>query len=205
MLQITGQNTTYADADGTSCISTAMCPRVHAATWPRGRCRARRQRRALWTGMLPYRGCRACSTAQRLRAERERSTGCHVPAALDPRNSPRIRSTHDAARPLLSLRMVLGDSASPSTIARVQAFHTVELADRVLDTCSRRAGTVTHRGDSAHRSLRATRVLAAWDRTPMRRAAAPSVHGLVMRTCVAGARGPMPRGGRSATRSAPRD
>jgi acyl-homoserine-lactone acylase len=171
MLQITGQNTTYADADGHILYfygNVPARPRGDAATWAgivRGDSSA-----MLWTDMLPY---------------------AQVPRVLDPptgfvqnANDPPWFATHPTTldparfaghvaprglefRPQRSLRMLLGDSSI--TFDELLAYkHStrLELADHVLDDllAAARASGDPCAADGAAPRCAAVRTLETWDR-----------------------------------------
>jgi acyl-homoserine-lactone acylase len=172
MLQITGQNTTYADADGHILYfygNVPARPRGDASAWSgvvRGDSSA-----LLWTEMLPY---------------------AQVPRVLDPptgfvqnANDPPWFATHPTTldparfaghvaprglelRPQRSLRMLLADSSI--TFDELLAYkHStrLELADHVLDDllAAARANGDPCAGDGSAPRCAAVRTLAAWDRT----------------------------------------
>jgi acyl-homoserine-lactone acylase len=172
MLQITGQNTTYADADGHILYfygNVPARPRGDVAAWSgivRGDSAT-----TMWSEMLPY---------------------AQVPRVLDPptgflqnTNDPPWLSTYPAAldpsryaahvaprglpfRSQRSLRMLLGDSSiTYDELLAYKHSTRLELADHVLDDllAAARGGGDPCVADATAPRCAAVRTLTAWDRT----------------------------------------
>ncbi|MEO7522391.1 MAG: penicillin acylase family protein, partial [Gemmatimonas sp.] len=174
MMQITGQNTTYADADGHVLYFYGNVPARTSgdvASWAgvvRGDNSA-----LVWNGVLPYGATPRVldPPAGFVQNANDPPWMSTYPVALDPANfaahvAPRVLPL----RPQRSLRMVLGDSSI--TFDELLAYkHStrLELADRVLDALLGAARAKASNGDACGDSTPGTRceamrALSAWDR-----------------------------------------
>ena len=172
LLQITGQNTTYADADGHVLYfygNVPARPRGDLAAWAgvvRGDSSS-----TLWTDMLPYAQVPRVLDPPSgfVQNANDPPWFSTFPAALDPARFPaHVAPRGLAYRPQRSLRMLLGDSSI--TFEELLAYkHStrLELADHVLDdllAAARAAGDPCG-GDGGSARCAGVRALAAWDRT----------------------------------------
>jgi acyl-homoserine-lactone acylase len=172
MLQITGQNTTYADADGHILYfygNVPARPRGDFAAWAgvvRGDSTS-----TLWSGMLPYAQVPRVVDPPSgfLQNANDAPWFSTYPAVLDPAGFPAHAAPRGLAfRPQRSLRMLLGDSSI--TFDELIAYkHStrLELADHVLDDllAAARGGADPCAADASAPRCAAVRTLAAWDRT----------------------------------------
>ena len=172
MLQITGQNTTYADADGHILYfygNVPARPRGDVAAWTgvvRGDSSS-----TLWTGMLPYaRVPRVLDPPTGfLQNANDAPWFSTYPAALNPAAFPaHVAPRGLPFRPQRSLRMLLADrSITFDELIAYKHSTRLELADHVLDDLlaqARAGGDPCAAGGNAQRCA-AVRTLAAWDRT----------------------------------------
>jgi acyl-homoserine-lactone acylase len=171
LLQITGQNTTYADADGHVLYfygNVPARPRGDLAAWAgvvRGDSSA-----TLWTGMLPYAQVPRVLDPPSgfVQNANDPPWFSTFPAALDPARFPaHVAPRGLAYRPQRSLRMLLADSSI--TFDELLAYkHStrLELADHALDDllAAARAGGDPCAADAAGARCAGVRALAAWDR-----------------------------------------
>jgi acyl-homoserine-lactone acylase len=172
MLQITSQNTTYADADGHILYfygNVPARPRGDVAAWAgvvRGDSSS-----TLWSGMLPYAQVPRVLDPPTgfVQNANDAPWFSTYPAALDPGAFPaHVAPRGLPFRPQRSLRMLLADSSI--TFDELVAYkHStrLEVADHVLDDLlaqARAGGDPCAPGANAQRCA-AVRTLAAWDRT----------------------------------------
>jgi acyl-homoserine-lactone acylase len=172
MLQITGQNTTYADADGHILYfygNVPARPRGDVAAWAgvvRGDSSS-----TLWSDMLPYAQVPRVVDPPTgfLQNANDPPWFSTYPAALDPaRFSAHVAPRGLAFRPQRSLRMLLADSSiTYEELIAYKHSTRLELADHVLDDLlsAARAGGVDPCADPAAPRCAAVRTLTAWDRT----------------------------------------
>jgi acyl-homoserine-lactone acylase len=173
MLQITGQNTTYADADGHILFfygNVPARPRGDAAAWAgivRGDSSS-----TLWSTMLPYAQVPRVVDPPTgfLQNANDPPWFSTFPAALDPATfAGHVAPRGLAFRPQRSLRMLLGDSSiTYDELLAYKHSTRLELADHVLDdllAAARAGGADPCATDAAAPRCAAVRTLSAWDRT----------------------------------------
>jgi acyl-homoserine-lactone acylase len=172
MLQITGQNTTYADADGHVLYfygNVPARPRGDYAAWSgvvRGDSSA-----TLWSGVLPFAEVPRVLDPPTgfVQNANDPPWVATYPLALDPARFPGHTAPRSLAlRPQRSLRMLLADSSITwDELLAYKHSTRMELADRVLDDllAAARAGGDPCAADAPATRCAATRALASWDRS----------------------------------------
>jgi acyl-homoserine-lactone acylase len=173
MLQITGQNTTYADADGHILYFYGNVPARASgdvASWAgvvRGDSSS-----LVWNGVLPYQATPKVLDPPTgfVQNANDPPWVSTYPVALDPSKYPaHVAPRVLPLRPQRSLRMLLGDSSI--TFDELLAYkHStrLELADRVLDAllgAARVQATGECNNGTASGRCEAVRVLSTWDRS----------------------------------------
>ena len=171
MLQITGQNTTYADADGHILYfygNVPARPQGDVAAWAgvvRGDSSS-----TLWSNMLPYAQVPRVVDPPTgfLQNANDPPWFSTYPAVLDPARFPaHVAPRGLALRPQRSLRMLIADSSiTYEELIAYKHSTRLELADHVLDellSVARAGGDPC--ADAAAPRCAAVRTLTAWDRT----------------------------------------
>ena len=171
MLQITGQNTTYADADGHILYfygNVPARPRGDVATWAgvvRGDSSS-----TLWADMMPYASVPRVLDPPSgfVQNANDPPWFATYPVTLDPSKYPaHVAPRGLPLRPQRSLRMVMGDSSiSYDELIAYKHSTRLELADRVLDDLLSALRENRDPCAASATSLRceSLRALSSWDR-----------------------------------------